>query len=139
MFHRLSPGLPPCFRKGAAFGAGLHAHRTRPGRHATETATARSICQLDERSAKGTAFSGILVGILFLAHALVHGTLPGRLSASRPWLVLAIGGAAAFPLAKTIIESFDGSQSFFERAAKPTPCRFSISGRRDRIGRVVCP
>ena len=40
----------------------------------------------------------------------------GEAYRTAPWLVLAVGGAAAFPLAKTIIESFDGSQSFFRRA-----------------------
>ena len=67
---------------------------------------------------KGMAFSGILVSILFLFNALVHWPIAIEAYRAAPWLVLASGIAAAFPLAKTIIESFDGSQSFFRRAGR---------------------
>lgn len=67
---------------------------------------------------KGMVFSGLLMGILFFLSALVHWPAAARAYHAAPWLVLAAGGAAAFPLARTIIESFDGSQSFFSRAGK---------------------
>ena len=67
---------------------------------------------------KGMVFSGILVGILILLNALVHWPVTGAAYRAAPWLVLVIGGAAAFPLVKTIIETFDGSQSFYRRAVK---------------------
>jgi cyclic beta-1,2-glucan synthetase len=60
---------------------------------------------------KGAVFSGVLMGLLQMIHLI--GTL-GIVGTSISYVVI---GAVAFPLAKTIIETFDGSQSFFGRAA----------------------
>ncbi len=59
---------------------------------------------------KGAVFSGVLMGLLQIA-ALVGKT--GMVGSSISLVVL---GLLVFPLAKTIIETFDGSQSFFGRA-----------------------
>jgi len=67
---------------------------------------------------KAVVYSGILVGILLVLNGLVHWSVAEAAYRAVPWLVLAASGAVAFPLAKTIIESFDGSQSFFARAAR---------------------
>ncbi len=66
---------------------------------------------------KGAVYSGILMGLIQLVGILV--SLSAVQSAYRqfPHLVLAIGGALAMPLFKTIIETFDGSHNFFNRAA----------------------
>jgi cyclic beta-1,2-glucan glucanotransferase len=67
---------------------------------------------------KGMVFSGILLGILLCVNAIVHWSVAQTAYGAAPWLVLAVCGALAYPLAKTIVESFDGSQSFFGRAMK---------------------
>jgi len=59
---------------------------------------------------KGAVFSGVLMG-LFQLIALV-----GKSGAVGSSVSLVVIGAIVFPLAKTIIETFDGSQSFFDRA-----------------------
>ncbi|HEX8203156.1 MAG TPA: hypothetical protein VF590_21955, partial [Isosphaeraceae bacterium] len=67
---------------------------------------------------KGMVYSGVFMGILYGLGAL--GEVPGV-----PWMahhVPVLGamllGALAFPLLKTIIESFDGSHAFFRRAGR---------------------
>ncbi|MFA6173318.1 MAG: hypothetical protein WC701_06490 [Kiritimatiellales bacterium] len=66
---------------------------------------------------KGMVFSGVLMGLLQLFHALVGaGWVQSSYSAS-PVIFLTLTGVAVFPLFKTVIETFDGSQSFFGRAA----------------------
>lgn len=59
---------------------------------------------------KGAVFSGVLMGLLQII-ALI-GSFGIELT-SFPVIVV---GAVSFPLAKTIVETFDGSQSFFGRA-----------------------
>ncbi len=58
---------------------------------------------------KGAVFSGVLMALLQLI--AVVGSL-GLIGSS---ISIVLAGAVAFPLAKTIIETFDGSQSFFGR------------------------
>ncbi|MCE5266884.1 MAG: hypothetical protein LLG00_03245 [Planctomycetaceae bacterium] len=67
---------------------------------------------------KGMVFSGVLVAVLLLSNGLAHWSVAVEAYRMSPWLALAVAGAAAWPLAKTVIESFDGSQSFFRRACK---------------------
>ena len=67
---------------------------------------------------KGMVFSGILMGFLLVLNAIVHWPVAQAAYRTAPWLLLALGGALAYPLLKTIVESFDGSQSFFGRAKK---------------------
>ncbi len=73
---------------------------------------------------KGMVFSGVLMGLLQTLHVLVDTSLLKIFFHSAPLLFCILAGAAIFPLLKTIIETFDGSQSFFRRAAlayqKPT-------------------
>ncbi|MEN6450322.1 MAG: hypothetical protein ABFC96_07520 [Thermoguttaceae bacterium] len=65
---------------------------------------------------KGMVFSGILIAILVAVNAVTGWPVIAEAYRAAPWLVLALAGAVAFPLGKTIIESFDGSQAFFRRA-----------------------
>ena len=73
---------------------------------------------------KGAVFSGILMGLIQLAGIGVSLACVQGVYRQAPHLVLAIAGALLFPLFKTIIETFDGSHSFFRRASlayrKPT-------------------
>ncbi|MEI8207405.1 MAG: hypothetical protein WCG03_11045, partial [Kiritimatiellales bacterium] len=66
---------------------------------------------------KGMVFSGVLMGLLQLFYALVHASWIQNFYAAAPALLLTLAGVAVFPLFKTVIETFDGSQSFFGRAA----------------------
>lgn len=67
---------------------------------------------------KGMIFSGVFMGILYSIGLLA--SVPGAAAAiaEHPLIVATLLGALAFPLAKTIIETFDGSQRFARRAAK---------------------
>jgi cyclic beta-1,2-glucan synthetase len=67
---------------------------------------------------KGMIFSGIYMGIVFGLGTLWE--LPGlrRLADGYPMTVGLLLGTLAFPLLKTIIESFDGSPAFLRRLAK---------------------
>jgi len=60
---------------------------------------------------KGMVFSGVLMGLLQFTAAI------GKLEVTGSFLSIVLIGMLAFPLAKTVIETFDGSQSFFARAA----------------------
>ena len=60
---------------------------------------------------KGAVFSGVLMALLQLINFI------GGLGIAGTSISYVIIGAIIFPLAKTIIETFDGSQSFFGRAA----------------------
>ncbi|MEK0084750.1 GH36-type glycosyl hydrolase domain-containing protein [Benzoatithermus flavus] len=69
-------------------------------------------------AAKGAVYSGVFMLIVQVL-ALVAGSPTARaLFASAPALGGALAGAALFPLARTIIESFDGSAPFFARLAR---------------------
>jgi cyclic beta-1,2-glucan synthetase len=64
---------------------------------------------------KGMIFSGVLMGLLQLIGLLKDSTLLQSLYATHPLWLLTLAGAIVFPLLKTLIETFDGSQSFFGR------------------------
>jgi cyclic beta-1,2-glucan synthetase len=65
---------------------------------------------------KGMVFSGVLMTLLQLLHIVAGAPVAQTFYRTFPALLLAVAGAVAFPLFKAIIESFDGSQSFFRRA-----------------------
>jgi len=67
---------------------------------------------------KAIIYSGTFLGGLNLL-AILAG-LPGvrRLALDAPLFLGALSGAAVFPLVKTIVETFDGSQGFFRRVGK---------------------
>ena len=75
-----------------------------------------SLWEVGRRAKKGMVYSGVFM-------AMSAGPGPALASARRqrclwqhyPWPMAALVGAALFPLAKTIIETFDGSQAFFRR------------------------
>ena len=64
---------------------------------------------------KGMAYSGILMALLFALYMLLNAPIANKVMSSLPIIVGIICGALVFPLIKTIIESFDGSQPFFMR------------------------
>jgi cyclic beta-1,2-glucan synthetase len=64
---------------------------------------------------KGLIFSGVLMGLLQLMGLLKDSTIMQSLYTSHPLWLLSLAGALVFPLLKTLIETFDGSQSFFGR------------------------
>ncbi len=64
---------------------------------------------------KGMIFSGVLMGLLQLMGLLKDSTILQSLYTTHPLWLLTLAGAIVFPLLKTIIETFDGSQSFFGR------------------------
>jgi cyclic beta-1,2-glucan synthetase len=66
---------------------------------------------------KGMVFSGVLMGLLQAVHALVGASWLQNFYSAHPELLITLAGVVAFPLFKTIIETFDGSQSFFGRTA----------------------
>jgi cyclic beta-1,2-glucan synthetase len=65
---------------------------------------------------KGMAYSGILLFLLYTLYLILKVPASHSLMSAAPSLVGLIAGALVFPLAKTIIETFDGSQPFFMRA-----------------------
>jgi cyclic beta-1,2-glucan synthetase len=64
---------------------------------------------------KGMAYSGIFMAILYLLYLLLQSPFSQTIMASLPIVVGILFGALVFPFAKTLIETFDGSQAFFER------------------------
>jgi cyclic beta-1,2-glucan synthetase len=64
---------------------------------------------------KGMIYSGVFMGILQGLGLLGKIPAAASLAADYPLAIAALLGTAAFPLIKTIIESFDGSQAFFRR------------------------
>ncbi len=66
---------------------------------------------------KGMAYSGILIAILYLISMLFKAPVSQNVMASFPYVIGTLGGMLLFPFVKTIIETFDGSLPFFERAA----------------------
>ncbi|MBU0650874.1 hypothetical protein KKC59_03080, partial [bacterium] len=64
---------------------------------------------------KGMAYSGIFMTIVYGFNILLN--MPGAdlLMKTMPLVLGVFFGALVFPLIKTIIETFDGSQAFFER------------------------
>ena len=66
-------------------------------------------------SKKGMVYSGTFMGVLSVIALLAGSPAVQRLAAAAPIVLGLLGGALAFPLAKAIIETFDGSQAFFRR------------------------
>lgn len=71
---------------------------------------------------KGMIYSGVFMAILHAVNLLWSMPAVESLVRDQAWAIASILGAAAFPLAKTIIETFDGSQAFFRRAAASYRC-----------------
>ncbi len=67
---------------------------------------------------KGMVYSGVFMTILHGLNLLVESAAGQWLFTNVPWLMAAAFGACLFPLAKTIIESFDGSTAFAQRVRK---------------------
>ncbi|MDO8536551.1 MAG: hypothetical protein Q7S30_06070, partial [Candidatus Omnitrophota bacterium] len=65
---------------------------------------------------KGMAYSAILLGLLYAAMALVNYPLTNKIMCAFPVVTGLLAGALIFPLAKTTIETFDGTLPYFERA-----------------------
>jgi len=65
---------------------------------------------------KGAVYAGTLMAILLGLNLLVHSSVCQSLYGVAPAILWMLGGALAYPLVKTIIESFEGSQVFFRRA-----------------------
>ncbi|MCX5666839.1 MAG: hypothetical protein NTY34_00780, partial [Candidatus Omnitrophica bacterium] len=65
---------------------------------------------------KGMAYSAILLGLLYAAIAFVNYPLTNSIMRAFPLAAGILLGALIFPLAKTTIETFDGTLPFFERA-----------------------
>ncbi len=66
----------------------------------------------------GMMFGGCFMGLLLAGHALFEHPLVTSVSTSEPMAFWALLGGFLFPLAKTIMETFDGSPSFFRRLAR---------------------
>jgi len=64
---------------------------------------------------KGMAYSGILMTILYVLSGFLNASPMRMITSSLPIVVGILSGALAFPLIKTIMESFDGSIPFFQR------------------------
>jgi cyclic beta-1,2-glucan synthetase len=67
---------------------------------------------------KGMVFSGVLMALLQLLQICAGSPVVQTFYRSFPALLFAVAGAMAFPLFKAIIETFDGSRSFFRRALR---------------------
>jgi len=65
---------------------------------------------------KGMAYSGILMAILYALSMTFAAPSALKFMASFPYVIGVLVGALVFPFVKTIIETFDGSLPFFERA-----------------------
>jgi len=85
---------------------------------------------------KGMVFSGVLMALLQLLHIVAGAPVVQNLYRTFPALLLAVAGAMAFPLCKAIIETFDGSQSFFRRALR-TYCQPVLMARGMAVG-IAC-
>ena len=64
---------------------------------------------------KGLVFGGVFMGLLFGIGLLVQSPAAARVVTGHLPIAAALLGAAAFPLAKTLMETFDGTQGFFRR------------------------
>jgi cyclic beta-1,2-glucan synthetase len=64
---------------------------------------------------KGMAFSGLFIGLLHAVFLLLSFPAVQRGLTTAPLTVGLLTGALLFPLGKTVVESFDGSMSFFRR------------------------
>jgi cyclic beta-1,2-glucan synthetase len=66
---------------------------------------------------KGVVFSGTFMGLLYTLGLLWQTPGLREMAADYPLAATTLAGALVFPLAKTIVESFDGSTAFFRRIA----------------------
>ena len=66
---------------------------------------------------KGMVYSGVYIGGLYVLAIVCAMPWVHWLAMNAPLPLAAIAGAIVFPLIKTIIETFDGSQAFFRRVA----------------------
>ncbi len=64
---------------------------------------------------KGMAYSGLFMAILYALRLLLNAPGSQALLRHAPSLIGLVSGAAVFPFLKTLIETFDGSQPFFDR------------------------
>lgn len=64
---------------------------------------------------KGMIYSGTFMGLLYGLDLLAKSSLVQSFATSYPLVLAMLVGAMVFPLGKTIIETFDGSQRFFRR------------------------
>ena len=67
---------------------------------------------------KGIVFSGTFMGLLYTLGLLWQTPGLREMAADYPLAATTLAGTLFFPLAKTIVESFDGSTGFFRRIAK---------------------
>ncbi len=67
---------------------------------------------------KGLIFGGVFTGILCSIALLGEWRAGILLAATHPLIAAILLGSISFPLAKTLIETFDGSQAFFRRVQK---------------------
>src|SRR5262249_23134029 len=67
---------------------------------------------------KGMVYSGTFMGVLHALGALGEVPLVRWAAASQPVLAVTLFGALVFPLVRTIIATFDGSQAFFRRVRR---------------------
>ena len=67
---------------------------------------------------KGIVFSGTFMGLLYTLGLLWQTPGLREMAVDYPLAAATLAGTLVFPLAKTIIESFDGSPAFFRRIAK---------------------
>jgi len=72
---------------------------------------------LREGMGKGASYSALFLGLLFLIHGMTQSRLLNAAYLVQPLLIHLVLGALFMPLAKTILESFDGSRPFFSRLA----------------------
>jgi cyclic beta-1,2-glucan synthetase len=80
--------------------------------------TAVAACSLPAEGArKGAIFSGVFMAVLFVPALVWELPAVRGLVEGAPLAAAALGGVLAFPLLKTVIETFDGSTAFFYRAA----------------------
>lgn len=70
---------------------------------------------LREGMGKGASYSALFLGLLFLIHGMTRSNLLNAAQLIQPLLTHLVLGALFMPLAKTILESFDGSRPFFFR------------------------
>lgn len=64
----------------------------------------------------GSIFSGVFIALILVGHSLARSEFARAGWAAHPVLFLSVVVALLFPLLKTILETFDGSQAFFRRA-----------------------
>jgi cyclic beta-1,2-glucan synthetase len=67
---------------------------------------------------KGIVFSGTFMGLLYTLGLLWQTPWLREMAADYPLAATTLAGTLVFPLAKTLVESFDGSTGFFRRIAK---------------------